>query len=140
MTIEEQLGRDEGRKSSAYQDQYGYWTIGIGTCVDATKGCGITDEEMDLLLANRIAKNKSQIQEQFPWTTSLDEARFGVLLNMSYQLGMHGLGEFRQFLAALQQGDYEAASAHMLDSKWAKQDSPDRAQRLSEQIKTGVWV
>lgn len=135
----EQLSRDEDRRASAYQDGLGYWTIGVGTCIDARKGCGLTDPEIDLLLSNRIAAVTAQLSQQFPWTDVLDEVRRGVLLNMAYQMGIHGLAEFRQMLQALQQGDYSSAAAAMLDSTWAKSQSPDRAQRLSKQMETGEW-
>ena len=137
--LEDQLLRDEGKKSSAYQDGLGYWTIGVGTCIDAKKGCGLTDEEIMFLLRNRLSENEAALSRQFPWTDALDDVRRGALLNMVYQMGLHGLGEFHNFLAALQQGDYNKAAEEMLDSTWAKSQSPARAKRLSIQIQTGVW-
>jgi lysozyme len=43
--IAEQLRRDEGEVLHAYQDKYGYWTIGVGRLIDARKGGGISVEE-----------------------------------------------------------------------------------------------
>ena len=137
--IEEQLLADEGKKSSAYQDKYGYWTIGIGTCIDGRLGCGLTDEEQLYLLRNRVEQRKQAISQQWPWTDALDEVRLGVLVNMSYQMGLHGLGNFKQFLDALQRGDYSAAKEAMLDSLWARSEDSPRANRLALQIETGVW-
>lgn len=137
--LEDQLKRDEGSRASAYQDGLGFWTIGIGICIDARKGCGLTDEEILLLFNNRLTKNEAALAAQFPWTDALDPVRRGALLNMVYEMGLHGLGEFREFLGRLQAGDYNGAAAAMLDSTWARAQSPARAERLAEQIRTGVW-
>lgn len=137
--IESQLRADEGFSGSAYRDSQGYWTIGTGICIDANKGCGITIAEDTILLNNRIALAKTQIEETWPWTTGLDDTRFGVLWNMAYEMGIHGLGEFHDFLAKLQSGDYAGAGAAMLLSKWAESQSPARAHRLSQQVITGQW-
>ena len=39
-------------------------------------------------------------------------------------------------LDTLTSGDYEKASREMLDSKWAREDSPNRANALANKIKT----
>jgi len=139
-SVEDSLRRDEGSKSSAYQDSRGYWTIGIGTCIDARANCGLTDAEIELLFQNRLALAKARLAEQFPWTTALDEVRLGVLENMVYQMGVAGLAEFRTMLTCLQQGNYVSASRAGLDSLWAKTQSPDRAARLMQTLETGIWV
>jgi lysozyme len=137
--LSQQLERDEERRRSVYPDSLGYWTIGIGICVDSRVGCGLHDEEIDFIFENRQKKNSAALAAELPWTQTLDEARRGVLLNMSFQLGIHGLLEFHQFLAALEARNYAAAASAMLDSKWAKHDSPARAERLAKQILTGTW-
>ena len=38
----------------------------------------------------------------------------------------------------IERGEYADAAKNMLASKWAQQ-TPERAARLSEQMKTGVW-
>ena len=69
----------------------------------------------------------------------LDEPRRGVLLNMIFQMGARGMADFHQFLGALIKQTYDAAAVFMLDSAWAKTQSPERALRLAEQIRSGVW-
>lgn len=137
--LEDQLRRDEGYRTSVYPDGLGYWTIGIGICVDGRKGCGLYDEEIDFIFQNRKKKNAIALSAELPWTDVVDEIRRGALLNMTFQMGLHGLSGFPKFLTALQQKDYPAAAAAMLDSKWAREQSPDRAKRLSQQILTGTW-
>ena len=137
--IVRQLNGDEGRKACVYQDHLGYWTIGVGRLVDARKpGAGLRPKEMDYLLANDVEDRVQQLTQRLPWFIGLDEARQGVLLNMSFQLGVDGLLAFKNTLALVQQGKYMEASTAMLQSKWAGQ-TPERAKRLSDQMATGVW-
>ena len=133
-----QLRRDEGEVLSAYQDQLGYWTIGVGRLIDKRKGGGITPEESAYLLNNDIDKRQAELLRRAPWMAGLDPARFGVMLNMAFQMGVDGLLGFKNTLAMVKAGDYASAAGGMLNSKWAKQ-TPERAKRLSEQMLTGVW-
>ncbi len=57
---------------------------------------------------------------------------------MAFQLGVTGLLGFVTTLKLVRDGKYEEASKQMLSSEWASQ-TPARAQRLSVQMKTGVW-
>lgn len=134
-----QLNGDEGRKPCAYQDHLGFWTIGVGRLVDARKpGAGLRPREMDYLLANDIEDRVQQLTTRLPWFPKLDDARQGVLLNMSFQMGVDGLLGFRNTLELVRQGKYSAAADNMLLSKWASQ-TPKRAKRMSDQMRTGIW-
>lgn len=134
-----QLNGDEGRKACVYQDHLGFWTIGVGRLVDARKpGAGLRPKEMDYLLTNDITDRVQALTTRLPWFIQLDEARQGVLLNMSFQLGVEGLLGFKNTLELVRQGKYEDAAAAMLQSKWAGQ-TPERAKRLSDQMRDGQW-
>ena len=136
--ITKQIKSDEGLVLHAYDDSLGLLTIGYGRLIDHRKGGGITKEEAEYLLANDIERKLQELQERLPWVKNLDDVRKGVLLNMSFQLGVSGLLGFKNTLAKIEQGDYEGASVNMLQSKWATQ-TPNRAQRMAEQIRTGQW-
>lgn len=136
--LTKQLNRDEGRVRHAYQDSLGYWTIGVGRLIDKRKGGGLTDEEMDYLLSNDISIRMQEVLKRLPWANSLSPARLGVLLNMSFQMGVEGLLGFKNTLKMVQAGDFEGASKGMLNSKWATQ-TPARAKRLSIQMRTDQW-
>ena len=136
--IEEQLRLDEGEKLSAYQDHLGFWTIGIGRLIDARKGGGITKEESSYLFQNDLKRKRDEVRRALPWFDKLDEVRQGVLLNMAFQMGTQRLLGFKNTLAMVEAGDYEAASRGMLNSLWARQ-TPNRAQRLARQMAIGAW-
>lgn len=134
-----QLRRDEGEKLHAYQDHLGYWTIGVGRLIDPRKGGRITKAESDMLLSNDIAEKYAEVDKALPWFRDLCDARQGAILNMAFQLGTAGLLQFQQTLAAVRAGDYEQAAELMLKSRWAQQ-TPERARRVAEQMRTGQWV
>ena len=134
-----QLRRDEGNRAAAYQDHLGFWTIGVGRLIDSRKpGAGLRPDEIDYLLKNDIADRVTALTKALPWFSALDEARRGVLINMAFQLGTAGLLGFKSTLALVAAGKYAEAAEQMLKSKWATQ-TPARAKRLAEQMKTGEW-
>lgn len=137
-SIEEQLKRDEGFVSHAYRDSLGYLTIGIGRLIDERRGGGITLDEAYVLLRNDLAEIQQELYAELPWLEYVHPIRQAVFENMSYQLGIAGLLEFVNTLAAAQRHDWPATKAGMLDSLWATQ-TPNRAHRLAEQIVTGEW-
>ena len=134
-----QLRRDEGQRPLAYQDHLGFLTIGVGRLIDSRKpGAGLRPDEIDYLLRNDINDRVAALRKALPWFLALDEARQGVLINMAFQLGTAGLLGFKSTLALITAGKYAEASEQMLKSKWATQ-TPARAKRLAEQMKTGEW-
>lgn len=136
--VERQLRGDEGEVLHAYNDHLGYVTIGIGRLLDKRKGGGISKDESSYLFQNDLKKVEEDLDKNIPWNRKLDDARRGVLINMRFQLGMAGLLGFKNTLAMIERGDYVAAAKGMLNSKWATQ-TPKRAYRLSEQMRTGTW-
>lgn len=136
--IESQLREDEGEVLHVYKDSEGYFTIGIGILVDQRKGGGLLPEESSFIFQNRMRILKGRIRKALPWFEELDEARQGVLLNMAYQMGLDGLLKFKNTLTAIKTRQWTLASVGMLDSLWARQ-TPERAERLATQMRTGVW-
>lgn len=135
MTLKDQLIRDEGLRLKPYKDSVGKLTIGVGRNLDDV---GISADEADIFLQNDIQKATDSLLAQLPWVTQLDEVRQAVLINMTFNMGLSGLLQFRNTLKMIQSGDYSGASKEMLNSVWAKQVGP-RAQRLSLQLETGEW-
>lgn len=132
------LRGEEGEVLHEYKDHLGYSTIGVGRLIDNRKGGGITEEESAYLLNNDVTKIVEQLDKRLSWWTKLDDARKGVLVNMAFQMGVDGLLGFKNTLKMIESGQYEAAARGMLQSKWALQ-TPSRAKRMAEQMRTGVW-
>ena len=57
---------------------------------------------------------------------------------MSYQLGLSGLSRFRKMIRAIDHMEFESAADEMLDSKWAREDTPHRAARHANVMRTGT--
>lgn len=134
MNIFDQLKRDEGLRLVPYTDTVGKITIGYGTNLSD----GIDEDEAAYLLNRRAVNAAISLAKALPWTNQLDEARRGVLINMTYNMGIAGLLGFKNTLALVQAGDYDKAAEAMLQSKWADQVGA-RAHRLSVQMRSGEW-
>ena len=131
--LEREVASDEGFMPIPYRCTSGKLSIGYGTNIQD----GITREEALLLMRHRLGRVVAVLESRLPFWFKLTDDRRRVLANMGYQLGVAGLMGFRQMLAALERGDYEAAAREMLDSKWAKRDTPERAKRLAERMRRG---
>jgi lysozyme len=136
VTLREQLQREEGVRLTPYRDSRGYLTIGYGHCLDTTP---ISARAAEVILDDDVAAAEAAVGGRLPWARRLDPPRWAVLVGMAFQMGPGGLLGFTQMLTAVERGDWEAAAAAMLDSLWARQ-TPERARRLAEQMRTGAWV
>lgn len=134
--VRDQLIRDEGLALKPYHDTGGAISIGYGRNLTAK---GISRDEAFMMLDNDIWSVTNEVFDAFPWISTLSDPRRGVLLNMAYNLGLHGLMAFRKMLAALQAGNFAMAAEEMLDSAWATQVG-DRAHRLAKQMAEDLWV
>jgi len=121
----------EGFDGMPYEDSKGLPTIGYGTLLPITK------EEAELLLNHRLNIVKEELLYAKPVVSNLTDNRQKVLFNMGYQLGVPKLLKFKKMWRAIAKQDYDEASKEMLDSKWAKKDSPNRANKLAEIMKRG---
>ena len=118
---------------AAYRCTAGKLTIGYGHNLDDR---GIPDSFAQLLLLHDVRDVLASLT-QFNWFLSLDRVRQQVLIEMVFQLGMTKFLTFRKMREALQTGDYARAADEMLDSKWAKSDSPARAKRAADRMRKG---
>ena len=139
MNLITQLRREEGVSRHAYQDHLGYWTIGVGRLIDARKGGGLSDQEVDYLLRNDVSRFNAEVMAALPWVKELNEARQAVLIGMAFQMGTAGLLQFRNTLNAVRDNRWFDAAEGMLASRWAQQ-TPGRASRMAKQMETGEWV
>lgn len=133
QTLVSELSRDEGRKPRIYVDTVGKTSGGVGRNLSDVP---FSDEEIDLMLTNDIARTTAALDKSLSWWRNLDPVRQRVIVNMAFNMGVAGLMTFKNTLAAVQNGDYAAAATGMLQSKWAAQVGA-RAVRLSNMMRTG---
>ena len=126
-----QLKSDEGFREHMYKCSANKTTIGYGFNLEV----GLTEEESDVLLRFKISKLKEALGE-YRWYRLLNGTRKGVILNMVYQMGLGGVLKFKKMIAAIEEGDYNAAAIEMMDSSWFRQ-TPNRANRLIDTMRTG---
>lgn len=114
-----------------YRDTNGHWTVGYGHKIIPGENLDeITPEiaerlfEKDYLMAeNRAAK---LVGAQYD---ALSIEQQAALNDMAFQMGSFN---FPKMMLALRRGDMETTKKEMLDSKWAKVDSPNRALRIAQ--------
>ena len=124
---------NEGLRLHPYLDTAGVLSIGYGR--NLTDG-GISQQEAADLLTHDLEEAESDLGRAWPWVTSLDDVRLGVLIEMAFNMGMPRFSGFVKFTAAMQAHDYGRAAQEMLNSDWAHQVG-QRAQRLSAIMLSG---
>ena len=129
------LKRDEGCKLSAYKDTRGIWTIGYGhTGPEVKQGLVWTQAKAELTLIDDVLRHNNELLKSLPWILNLSPVRQDVLFNMAFNLGVPKLLGFKNTLAYIKNGNYNAAANNMLLSLWAKQVK-GRAVRLSNMMR-----
>ena len=124
------LKPEEGYRPKKYIDTTGNETIGYGFNI----GAGLTEPEAAALLQAQVTTRAAAISTW--WFQGLDDVRASVVLDLAFNLGVSGLFEFHDMIAAIQQKDWQKAHDALLDSKAAKQ-LPTRYNALAQSLLTG---
>ena len=132
------LKRHEGVKSHVYLCSAGYETIGVGRNISKS-GMGLSDDEVDYLLENDIARVIKELSSEYPWFNTLDDVRKDAMIDISFNLGATRLRGFKRALAAMEVADYKTAAKEFLDSKWSR-DVKGRATELCYMIEMGSYL
>ena len=138
--IERDLIEDEGWCSKPYPCTKGKLTIGVGHKLhphEIQEAANGWDSEkiwsvlrQDLHLAVRGCEHIFG-RENFE---AFSDGRKRALVNMCFQLGTSGLMKFRRMVNAIYAGDWHRAYSEALDSKWARDDTPERAARVAAML------
>ena len=134
---------EEGKEQKPYKCKTGHWTIGIGHKIKASDVetwnhlGGMTDKHISDTLDQDIG-DATKAAKKYIWFDRMDEARQAVIISMIFQMGAIGFAKFEKTIKLLSKGQYEAAADQMEMSLWAKQ-TPNRAKRHAEQMRTGEW-
>lgn len=140
---------EEGRRLVAYPDHLGHITVGVGLNLDEGHArtllgwvgadyeavragtVALTDEQVDRLLDRCVTEAEEAVRANVPGYASLPADAQLVLADMAFQMGWPRLRGFHLFLAAIARRDFSAAAAEMLDSEWARSQTPGRAKALA---------
>ncbi len=133
----ETLKRHEGVRSKVYLCSAGYETIGVGRNI-AESGLGLSDDEIDYLLANDIKRVDPALAYAYPWYGDLDQVRKEAMINLSFNLGQTRLQKFVKALDHMASGSYDLAANEFMDSRWSEQVG-QRAVEVTEMIRTGQY-
>lgn len=128
---------DEGYKECVYQDSLGYFTIGVGICVDKrVEGAGLQEEEINYILKNRINILHVELLN-YSFYKNQKFPRQAALLNMAFNMGVGGLLGFKKMIKALENKDYEKAALEATRSRWAEQVQKSRVYFVYKTLKDG---
>jgi len=136
--IIEMLRQNEGVRTHAYKCTANKTTIGVGRNIETGSGLGLSNSEINYLLANDVKRVNSELLGAFRWYKTLGTERKDAMMDMCFNMGLPRLMQFKKALAAMAKGDYVTASAEFLDSRWAKQVGM-RAVTITDIIETGEY-
>ena len=136
--LKEEIKLHEGFVPRVYKDTLGKRTIGYGhLCVEPEQwddSKEYTKEELENVFSkdfNEALKNAEHLIGE----RSINHVAKEVIIEMVFQLGIGGVGKFKNMWKALDREDYGEASFQMLDSLWAKQ-TPARAGKLAGKMRS----
>lgn len=143
------LIRDEGIRDRAYYDTKGIMTIGVGFNLSRPEalplfsmlgydlseirqyGQKVDRADIFFLLDLDISSAEKDIRKVIKNFDQLSEKKQRALMNMLFNLGVTRFSRFKKMIKAIHEYDYTTASKEMLNSKWAKEDVPNRAERIN---------
>ena len=132
MPLIDDIKKHEGFSPVVYQCTAGYDTIGYGQRVKYLK---VTQEQAEEWLLEELQNLKYILADKYDWFLSAPQEVKDIVMNMNYQLGVSAFSKFKKTIKYIKVKDYKSASTEMLDSKWARDDTPGRAKELSDRMK-----
>ena len=134
---------EEGYSSTPYYDSKGYITVGYGLLITKDKSVHLRDVPIkltksvaEMLLYIKVTKIHSMIESE-EWFSRMGEDRAAIVISMIYQMGYNGFMKFEKTIKMMKNSNYKWASYEMLDSDWARYDSPNRAERHARVMRGG---
>ena len=131
MSLIDDIKKHEGFSPVVYQCTAGYDTIGYGQRVKYLK---VTQEQAEEWLLEELQNLKYILADKYDWFLPAPQEVQDIVMNMNYQLGVSAFSKFKKTIKYIKVKDYKAASIEMLDSKWARDDTPNRAKELSDRM------
>ncbi len=133
---------EEGLRERVYLDSLEFPTVGIGHLLSKAE-CEKyqVGDQWPLLRIYAVHETEiAQIKQDFRLLFSPDGINIPrriALLSMIFQLGRGGVAGFRRMCAAVDARNWSEAATEALDSRWAKEQTPERAGRIAETLRSG---
>jgi GH24 family phage-related lysozyme (muramidase) len=153
--LEQSIEGHEGFEPLPYLDTEKRWSAGEGLCLETRP---LTGGEWKYLLDNRlitfsiakqgadwlVRRDMAAIEQQLAhdyqdFWAFLNAPRQNALVEWAFQLGVGKEEAFHVAIAAIREARWSDAEAAMLDSLWAKRQTPARATKLAAEIGTGEF-
>ena len=131
MALIDDIKKHEGFSSVVYKCTAGYDTIGYGKRI---KYLQVTEEQSTEWLEEDLENLKYTLSGKYDWFLPAPQEVKDIVMNMAYQLGPSAFGRFKKTIKYIANKDYEMCAVEMLDSKWARDDTPRRAKELSDRM------
>ena len=130
--IRQTLIKHEGMRLDLYQDHLGIYTIGVGHNIQER---GITTRVAHMMLEEDIDVAIKDLQRNISYFDKLPACVQEALVNLSFNMGIPRLMQFKKTLAYLRNGEFESAADELLDSRYAEQVGR-RALEIADMIRT----
>ena len=123
----------EGFSAKPYRDTLNKMTVGYGhLCVEDfwDENTEYTEAQLDRIFDkdfDKAIEGAARVCQGM----DLPDRKFGVFIEMTFQLGATGLSKFRLALAAAKDHQWQECHDQLLNSRWNKQ-TPQRAKSLAE--------
>ena len=131
--IIETVKKHEGFEPRPYKCPTGHDTIGYGFKMSDLY---IEEDIAHEMLVRILSHKEKQMRDTFDWIDDMPILIQEVVLNMCFQMGVNGVSKFKKMIRAMKNEEWADAANEMLDSKWARSDSPNRAKELSDIVIT----
>ena len=130
--LKERLILEEGYEHKAYPDSKGILTIGVGHNLERP----ISSKAVEQILEDDLSTGLRDARSLYDdcWVELPRNVKKALVL-MAFQMGKERFSKFVQMEALIKAGEYEAAADEALRSKWAREDSPERAKRVAALMK-----
>ena len=126
--VKEDLIKHEGYVGEIYLCSEGYPTFGIGHMVTETDiehtwpvGTPVTDDRILDVFEEDCKEAYTDACALFLNFESLPLNAQRVVVNMAFNLGRNRLGQFKNMIKYVNEGNYLMAANEMIDSKWYRQ-------------------
>ncbi|MDI9276186.1 lysozyme [Pantoea sp. EABMAA-21] len=139
---------EEGYREKPYLDTLGYPTVAGGIKI-GPQGASLANyiftvpkqvgDVWKLSIVTGMLNEMKQYPSLVAALAQCNPARQDVLQSMAYQMGVPGLVKFKKSLIYISNADFTSAANEMLNSSWAKTQSPSRAKRHADVMRTGNY-